>query len=344
MPVRRVLPLTLLALGSWILGGVGQAADAAPGPSLSVPVTVVNGLGGVHGARPVVQVAVGRSSPRPMLLDTGSVGLHLFAPAIKTGPGSGITITKQPDMITYTSGSVLHGFVAYATIRIGAAVTPRAVAFGLMEQGSCSASKPNCPVAGGLRATVARGSYGIVGVGMGASSYGVVSPILGLTSPLGSRWAVHVTGGSGTLLLGAPTPPASSVVATMHLPSQGRTPGGQPLWDDKAMPFCVAVSGGTPVCAAGVFDTGTTVMQLRGGAFSNVPVDRNSLVRPGTTLALSVSATDAPYWTFTVGTTRSSDTAHVAAQKVDFVNTGIQAFYAFTVTYDATDGTVEVSR
>ena len=66
----------------------------------------------MNGARPMVEVRVGNSKPVPVLLDTGSTGLQIYAPVVNTAPGGGVTVTTKRDSITYAGGHRFVGVVA----------------------------------------------------------------------------------------------------------------------------------------------------------------------------------------------------------------------------------------
>jgi hypothetical protein len=51
-----------------------------------------------------------------------------------------------------------------------------------------------------------------------------------------------------------------------------------------------------------------------------------------------------PFWTFTAGATKSEDLVTVQPGRSGFVNSGVQVFYDFTVTYDDTSGQIRLSR
>jgi hypothetical protein len=51
-----------------------------------------------------------------------------------------------------------------------------------------------------------------------------------------------------------------------------------------------------------------------------------------------------PFWRFSAGTSKSSDLVRVMNGKGPFINTGVQAFYDFTVRYDETAGSITLSR
>ena len=104
------------------------------------------GWSGFHsGGAPHVEVRVGNSNPVPVLLDTGSSGLHIFDTAVNTGTGSGVTLTSQPANITYAGGHRFTGVVANAVVTIGSYATKLPVSFAYVEQAFCIPSKPTCP-------------------------------------------------------------------------------------------------------------------------------------------------------------------------------------------------------
>jgi hypothetical protein len=284
-----------------------------------------------------VEVTVGSSPPVRVLLDTGSVGLHVFAPAIRTGPGSGVTATTTRNTITYAGGSVFTGVVADAVVTIGSQATARPVPFGLITSTSCDAAKPTCPTAAGITAAIAAGDDGILGIAMNTSGQDLASPILGMPGSLGQTWSLHLSGSSGTLVLGAPLP-TGPTVTTIPLRSLGTT-GGTAFWGDSSISLCVAV-GTTRGCVPGLLDSGTAAVQLHGTPLAGAPVTAGtSTVTPGLPLSVSLPGAATPFWSFTTGTSRSENLVMVQAQKTPFVNLGVAGFYAFTVTYDEPAGT-----
>jgi len=57
-------------------------------------------------------------------------------------------------------------------------------------------------------------------------------------------------------------------------------------------------------------------------------------------LTVTIRGRAAPFWHFTAGATKSADTVSIRPEVPRLVNTGIQAFYAFTITYDNVHGTI----
>ena len=129
--------------------GNGQVAGAATNPVV-VPLSVAGGQGSPGGTSPIVEVQVGASNPVPVILDTGSSGLHIFATAVDTTPGARVSVTSEKSNITYAGGHRFTGVVASAVITIGTQATATPVPFSLVNNASCIASKPTCAAAGGV--------------------------------------------------------------------------------------------------------------------------------------------------------------------------------------------------
>ncbi len=316
---------------------------AAASTAMSVvPVTVLDGQGTSDGARPTVEVNVGNSPPVPVLLDTGSSGLHIFDNAVETGAGSGVTLTDQPANITYSGGHRFTGVQADAVVRIGPASTKLPVSFAYVEQASCIPSKPTCPASGGISGFEQSGVYGILGIGIQSSGGGVTSPILGMPRALGKRWSLHLDGASGSLVLGARLPARRSST-TIQMTEIG-TSAGKALWGDSRLPLCVSVSTDSE-CVPALFDSGTYTMQISGPALDQAPtIPGTAHVVAGTPVSVSVSGSTKPFWTFSAGTIKSDNLLTVEADEGPFLNTGVQAFYDFTITYDDVNGQVRLSQ
>jgi Protein of unknown function (DUF3443) len=333
----------LAMCGILTTGAVGVTADASvqPGPA-DVPVSVLDGQGTTEGARPTVEVRVGTSNSVPVLLDTGSSGLHIFDTAVETGPGSGVTLTSQPANITYSGGDSFTGIVGSAVVTIGSYATKSPVPFSYVEQASCIPSKPSCPASSGIPGYEQSGMYGILGIGTQKSGGGIISPILGMAHALGKTWSLHLNGTSGALILGAPVPAKRS--ATVIPMTRIGTSTGHALWADDQLPLCLSV-GSADECVSGLFDSGTYSMQISGTTLDQVPTTPGTdQVVSGTPVDVALKGATDPFWTFTSGTTKSEDLVTVKTDRGPFVNTGVQAFYDFTVTYDDGTGQIRLSR
>jgi hypothetical protein len=320
---------------------VGAAGQAEARPPVVIPVRIEGGQGTAIGAHPMVTVRVGRSKPVPLLLDTGSTGLRIFAPAVDTSPGAGVTVTSQPNTITYAGGHRYSGVVAKAVIKIGRQATAAEVPFSLVTRASCAPAKPGCPAAGGIQGLIAHGDYGVLGVGTSRGG-AVINPLLQMPGRLGRTWSLHLNGHAGALVLGSRAPKARRVAAKLQLRSQGSV-GPLKLWADQRAPVCLAV-GFAHACVPGLFDSGTFQLQVWGDPLDTAPtVPGTTRVLPGTPVAVSAAGAASPFWSFLAGDTKSKDTVTVHHGQ-PFVNFGVQAFYAFRITYDVRNGTLTLSR
>ena len=331
----------LLGIGLATVPVTGSTPALAGSPSVSVPVSVLGGQGEPGGASPTVQITVGGWGPIPVTLDTGSSGLHVFAGAVNAG--SGVTVSDQTSNITYAGGFHFQGVVASAVIKLGGATTTGPVPFALVQSAWCTAAKPDCPAANGISGYESReGVDGVLGIGMQSSEGGVTSPILGMAGPLGKRWSLHLDGSSGQLVLGARVIGSGELIALFQLKSNGSS-DGHPLWADNQIPLCVT-AGSTHACIPALFDSGTASVQISGPALDQVPTaPGTSQVVSGTPIAVAVSG-QPPFWSFTAGSEKSADLVLVKSDRpYPFLNSGVQAFYDFTITYNAKKGHVTLT-
>lgn len=316
------------------------AALAGSLSSVSVPVSVLGGQGAPGGASPTVQITVGGWAPLRVVLDTGSSGLHVFAGAVNAG--SGVTVTNQASNITYSGGYRFKGVVASAVMQLGAAKTTGPVSFALVQSATCVASKPDCPAANGIEGFESdRGVDGILGIGMQSSQGAVTSPVLGMAGSLSRRWSLHLDGSSGELVLGARVIGSGKLVARFQLQPDG-TSDGHPLWGDSKIPLCLS-AGSIDACVPALFDSGTPEVQISGSPLNQVPVVQGtSQVVSGTPIAVASSG-EPPFWSFTAGSEKSADFVRVISDQNPFFNSGVQAFYNFTITYNAKKGRVALA-
>ena len=321
---------------------VASVASGASQRRVVVPVAVIGGQGTQGGANPIVEVRIGNWGPVPVLLDTGSSGLHIFAGAVNGG--SGVTVTTRTSNITYAGGYRFVGLVASGVVTLGTQATSGPASFALVYKASCIASKPGCAATGGIAGFESdRGVDGILGIGMERSGGGGISPILGMPGTLGDTWSLHLHGTSGQLILGAAIPSGSRAKVTIDMKSDG-TASGRNLWADDRLPLCVT-GGSERECVPGLFDSGTPSAQISGPTLDQVPtLIGTSQVLAGTPMTVTKRGAASPFWSFTAGTTKSSDLVRVMNGKGPFINTGVQAFYDFTVSYDDGTGSITLSR
>ncbi len=347
----RKIPLVLAAAAASTGAITGLFVSAVSAPvaeaatkSVVVPLSVAGAPGTQGGVSPMVEVSVGAAQPVPVILDTGSSGLHIFDDAVDATPGAGVSVTSQGANITYAGGHRFIGVVASAVVAIGSQATAGPVAFSLVNSASCIASKPTCKAAGGIAGFEAKtGAHGILGIGMQSSRGPVTSPILAMPGTLGVSWSVHLSGATGTLVLGAQVPPSVTTAVTFKMNPLGTT-GSRTLWNDSSLPFCTTI-GTTQACTQGLFDTGTPSFQVSGPVLGALPTSAASgQVQSGLAVSVVQRGALTPFWTFTTGTDKSQDLVRINAGLGPYVNTGVQAFYAFTIHYDDQQGTIALCR
>jgi hypothetical protein len=220
-------------------------AGVAAAPGHSVPLDIV-AAGADGGAQVMVRVRVGKlSSAVPVILDTGSSGLQIFADAVNTKPGSGVTVTSTRSGITYSGGHHFIGHVADATVTIGSLSTRNRIPVSLVLGAVCIPSKPTCPAQHGIPGFEQQGVFGILGIGLATSRGPVASPLLGMGA-LGNSWSIHLHGVSGTLVVGAAVPSPARRVATIAMRRTG-TWNGHALWADAALDLCTT-AGSVTAC------------------------------------------------------------------------------------------------
>jgi hypothetical protein len=161
---RAAFGLALLLLG--LLAARAFAAGAAA--RIEVPIYQRRLSDGT--VRYWVYVRIGASAPIPALLDTGSFGLRVLASALSPSDYQDTGIERT---FAYGSGVALHGPLATAVVRIGAATSGTPIHFQLVRSVGCVPRKPDCPAA-----RVGPGEYRIGGDGLPGQGF---DAILGLS-------------------------------------------------------------------------------------------------------------------------------------------------------------------
>jgi hypothetical protein len=329
--------LAVVALYGSGLSGASSARGAAKKPAtpVTVQLTIRGGQGKPSGAVPLIKVKVGNGPTVPVVLDSGSVGLHIYAPGVNTGRGGGVTQTNLRNSISYVDGTLQTGVVATAKLTIGGVMTSKAIPFGLITKVSCVAAKPNCPTANGIKAVVKHGTYGIMGVRFESVKSGLPpSPLVNLPQPYGTSWSIALSKSGGKLVLGAKSP--SKPAAVLKL-----TSGSVP----KTI-VCWTIGSASNICEPTLFDSGDYGMQVYGGPLAQAPtVPGTTRVQSGTPVSASVPGAPAPFWSFSAGQAPSSNTVnvHPPGRSGNAVNAAVQAFFAFTLTWNTQRRTIELS-
>lgn len=306
-----------------------QTQAAREPVTVSVPVRTID-TPGRSGQSGIVEITVGRSAPMAVMLDTGSVGLRLWG-----GRPAGAKVSTQR-ISTDIDGSRVPGLVGRAPMTLSGVTTTLDVPFQLITTDSSY-----------IQQWKSQGVVGILGIGVGSGA--LTNPLVALPGSLGLRWSVHFardaadTGGRrGALILGAEAP----ADATMHfsLPYIGLNVNGARLWDDHAADGCWKFGAGPLQCVPTWFDSGFTVMRVKGREFSQVPQTATNLVRPGTPVRLSAGGSAFVGHRFAAGDAGSRNLVRVIPRGGATINTGNSFYFDFTVTYDVVVGDLHLSH
>jgi len=336
-PATAVLAFVIVLSAIWAWSG--RAASASAG-TVVAPITVRSGGAAGAGEHPFVDVRVGNGRTVPVLLDTGWVGLHLYADAVRTGSGRGVAVTTQVNSITYIDGTTQRGLVARATVTIAGIATRTPMAFGLINAVGCTTAPPDCPTKGGLAGVERKGLYGTLGIGLGPGP--IDNPLVHLPAPYSSSWSISLAGAAGRLILGAHA--AASPSDRFALPRDGKHQNGTVAFADKRASVCWTLGSRVTTCDPTLFDSGDSATHFFGGVPGGAPASASGALLPGTSVAASQPGVVTPFWSFHVGPTTPPDAVHAAKSGDGSVNTGVQAFYAFRIVFNALRGVISLTR
>ena len=277
--------------------------EASPAPArspsqVSVPVSVLGGQGEPGGSSPTVQITVGGWGPIPVVLDTGSSGLHVFAGAVN--PGSGVTVTDQTSNITYSGrlpvqrGGRLRRHATRRSdddrirlLRARTACLVHRLEARLPRRGR----DPRIRVGQGRRWHPRHRNAGQRG--RGDESHPRHGRAAGQEVEPASRRQL------GTVRPGCPGRRERG--ACRAVPASARWNVRRPsAWTDSQIPLCVS-AGSIGACVPALFDSGTPSTQISGSPLDQVPtVPGTTQVVSGTPITVASSG-GAPFWSFTAG-------------------------------------------
>lgn len=332
-PLSLVVAVTVSACGT---SPSSQSSSAPPASSTAStfsspgdPSPVVLPLARISpaGTRPVINVSVAGGPTVPVLFDTGSTGLRIFADKVGS---DGLKDLGKPTASTFSSGNHLEGRLASAPVVVAGIPTAGPIEFHKITSASCTASKPNCPSAGGEAAYIR--NTRVVGVfGAGLRSGSAFSPLQQLQGPPVSSYSVTIAGNDMMVTL---NPRAGTDIATFSMPraTPATHPNGAPAWLDQQVNGCWEVGDGPRTCVPTVFDTGASSTSIE----SSLPgAGSNPRSKPWS-LASAVSAE--PVWTVTDSRATPQRIRPHAGDSI--VNTGVAIFQELDVVYDVVRGTV----
>jgi hypothetical protein len=321
------------------------------GPTdVTVPLTFdQSSYGAAFDPPPIIDVTIGPGHTVPVLLDTGSVGLHVFASAISASSWPGVTVWSQRETVQTLDGTVLSGPIASATLRFGSLKTTKPVPFQVVDATRCRGNglAVGCQAGGDEDALKAIGADGIMGIGLDGPPPGdpVTNPLLGLPGEFGRVWTVDMTeagtGENGELVLGPP--PLPHPLVRLSLNSVGSS-HGEPVWNDE--PELCWVIGQYRLCGPTILDSGSSFADIGSPHLYPHAVQLPGLPRlVGGNQAVSISLPghSGAFWSFDA-TGPGSGAVSVADARWPFLDTGEGVFLAFEVQYDNATGTITIAN
>jgi hypothetical protein len=300
--------------------------------TVTVPVRTIT-TPGTSGQNGILEMSVGNSAPLSVMIDTGSVGLRLWG-----GQLPGVTMTKKK-VSSSLNGTSVPGLIGQAPMTLGGVTTTLAVPFQLINTSN--------PYIGQWKRL---GISGILGIGVGNGQ--LTNPLVALPGELGTTWSVHFSRTSaqrgsdkGALILGAR--PTGNADLHFVLPYLGVNINGAQLWDDHAANGCWTFNGGREYCVPTWFDSGFTVMRIKGREFSRLPkaaVGSIKELRPGTRVALAAGNSAFTGAEFVAGRAASRNLARITATGSPTINTGNSFYFDYTVTYNVVTGDIYLTK
>jgi hypothetical protein len=324
-----------LALAAASLATIPASAASDRADSITDPVTVSVAIGtldtpGKSGHSGIIRVRIGEAAPVRLMVDTGIVGVLLWGKAPK---GAQISNTEFEARV---QGNKLKGLIGNAPMTVGGVTTTRDVPFALIQTDSKYIDRWK-----------RRGIAGIIGLSVGSGN--LTNPLMSMPGELARGWSLHFerknpTGPStfGALVMGATAP----TDALMHftLPSDGVDRFGSKVWDDAAADGCWAFDEGDEYCVPTWFDSGFTLMRIKGRAFADLPVTPAKRLRRGTLVELAAGSSAFFGYRFLAGNEGSRNLVRVLPVGASVINTGNGVYFDYTVTYRVDTGDLYLTK
>lgn len=296
----------------------------------------------IDGGHPFITVSttVAGGAAVPLLVDTGSPGVRVFANKVGS---TGITRTDTPVSVTFADGTTFGGVEASAPVSFGGLTTSGPINIQLITAVSCADGHPECAGAGGIKKFADTQAFsGILGLGM--QSADIYSPMSQLSGGSPTSFSITSTPAVGTATMTLNSPPTSPIATySMQAWTEPQLPNGYPAWASNQAQACWAYGGQSSTCVPTAFDTGSPTL-FTDGSVAGAP-SVTGPVAAGTTLAMTATAGGVPIWSVTAGSTPGKNTVQVESlQGGNNVNTGISVFAGQVVTFDLENGNVLISR
>jgi len=311
----------LLVSGAAIAPAPAQAATEVV--TVTLPLQTID-TPGRTGSSSLMRMRVGSGPTITVMIDTGTVGLRLWG-----AKPAGATVTKEP-LATRLGGKQVPGFVATGRMHFLGVSTTRNVPFQYISTNNAY-----------IKRWKQAGVSGIIGLGVGDGD--LTNPLMSLPGNIGRSWSLAFSRepSAGRLVLGALAP----ADALMHftVPSQGRNVYGRAIWNDQAANGCWSFDRSVKRCTPTWFDSGFTVMRVKGRAFRSLPVSSSDRLKRGTEVRLAAGSSAFYGYSFTAGNIGSRSIVKVVPRGAPVINTGNAVFFQYTVTYATTTGDIYLS-
>jgi Protein of unknown function (DUF3443) len=344
--IRAGVAGTVLALAVAVLVVVLHTGPA----DVTIPLTFdQSSYGAAFDPPPIVDVTIGRDHTIPVLLDTGSVGLHIFASARSAASWAGVKVSSEHETIQTLDGTLMAGPVASATLQFGSLRTTRPVPFQLITATRCGDNglRVSCQSGGDEAGLQEDGADGFMGIGLDGPAPGdpVTNPLLSLPGRFGRVWTVDMTneseGENGELVLGPP--PLPHPLVRLPLQSIGSSHGAS-LWNDE--PELCWVIGQYRLCGPTILDSGSSFADIGSPHLYPHAIAESGLPRllaGNQPVSLSLPGHSGAFWAFDPSGPGPAAVA-VADVRWPFLDTGEGAFLAFQIQYDNTSGTITIAN
>jgi hypothetical protein len=299
---------------------------------------------------PIIDVTIGRDHTVPVLLDTGSIGLHVFASAMSASSWPGVEVWSQRETIQTLDGTLFSGNVASATLGFGSLKTTKPVPFQVIDATRCGDDvlDVGCQPGGDEAGLEAVGADGIMGIGLHGPVPGdpVTNPLLSLPGKFGQVWTLNMTnesvGGNGGLILGPP--PLSHPLVRISLTSIGSS-YGEPDWNDY--PQLCWLIGQYRMCGPTILDSGSNFADIGSPHLYTHAIAEQGLqprlVGGDQAVSISLPGHSEAFWSFDV-TGPGPGAVAVADVRWPFLDTGEGVFISLEVQYNDAAGTITVAQ
>lgn len=320
-------PIAVVAAASLIFGfstlGPQPAQAVRDVVTVTVPLTTID-TPGRTGSSALLRMRVGNSAPITVMIDTGTVGLRLWG-----APPAGANVTQER-LSTRLGGQQVPGLIATAPMHFLGVSTVRDVPFQYI-------STDNAYIKRWKKAGVS----GIIGLGVGDGD--LTNPLMSLPASLGQSWSLSFSRrpGAGQLVIGDLPRPDSLMRFT--LATQGKNIYGHSIWNDKAANGCWALGNVVRTCVPTWFDSGFTVMRVKGRQFGALPTTSTGRLKKGTEVQLAAGSSAFYGYNFSAGNIGSRSIVKVIPRSAPVINTGNAIYFRYTVTYATTTGEIYMS-